>query len=253
MSSSSRLDYKTMDSRTSEENGSGPPAPSIRNSSPPQPETQPSSIIPPVTVLSPEALAQVRHAIGAPPYRFEQPSTNSRTRIHKRVPNGLYKTVLQKRRQAELSYYFTSAFYNTCLVLQILLGALLTALGSSSNLNGTAITILAAANTVNAGLLALLHNSGIPGRTRNDWNEYDKVEMFLLGLMDSGIVQQGMTTADVIQTCFNKYSNARATVERNQPSYYASTSSPSATGPGAASTGAGAGESAALLPAQLQR
>ncbi len=84
--------------------------------------------------------------------------------------------------------------------------------------------------------MALLHNSGLPGRIRNDWNEYDKVEMFLVEIMDSGIVEQGMSTADVIQTCFNKFSNARATVEKNKPSYYTGAAP---TGPGAAAGGVG--------------
>lgn len=52
--------------------------------------------------------------------------------------------------------------YNVRLMLQLLSGAALTGLGSTTNScgNGVAITILAAANTVNAGLIALLHNSG---------------------------------------------------------------------------------------------
>jgi hypothetical protein len=73
---------------------------------------------------------------------------------------------------------------------------------------------------VNAGLCALLHNSGLPNRIRNDWNEYSKVELFLVELMDSGIVESRMTKEDVIQGCFNMYSTARATVEQNKPSYY---------------------------------
>jgi SMODS and SLOG-associating 2TM effector domain len=51
--------------------------------------------------------------------------------------------------------------YNICIVLQLILGAALTALGSISSKHGLAITILAAANTVNAGVVALLHNSGL--------------------------------------------------------------------------------------------
>jgi hypothetical protein len=51
--------------------------------------------------------------------------------------------------------------YNICIVLQLLLGATLTALGSISAKHGLAIVILAASNTVNAGVMALLHNSGL--------------------------------------------------------------------------------------------
>jgi hypothetical protein len=51
--------------------------------------------------------------------------------------------------------------YNIAIVLQLMLGAALTALGSISRQHGLAIVILAAANTVTAGVVALLHNSGL--------------------------------------------------------------------------------------------
>jgi len=65
------------------------------------------------------------------------------------------------RCKAQYFFYFTSTMYNICIVLQLILGAALTALGSISIKHGLAITILAAANTVNAGVVALLHNSGL--------------------------------------------------------------------------------------------
>ncbi|KAH7409104.1 hypothetical protein BKA64DRAFT_664153 [Cadophora sp. MPI-SDFR-AT-0126] len=222
MSTSPQSEEKTMDSHVSEDGHAG----SVNT-----PVPQPSKLTPGVTILSDDAHKAVCRAIGAPPSRYEEPKKDSTIRIDKRIPDGLYKATIRRRRKAQFSYYFTATLYNTCLVLQILLGAALTALGSASNKNGTAITILAAANTVNAGLVALLHNSGLPGRIRNDWNEYDKVEMYLVEMMDSRIAEDGMSTADVIQTCFNKYSNARATVERNKPNYY---SGGAPTGPGAA-------------------
>jgi len=88
------------------------------------------------------------------------------------------------------------------LVLQILIGAVTTALASSSAAQGTGITILAAANTVNAGLLALMHNSGMPDRFKHDWNEFDKVEMFMKELIDAGIVREGVSKEDVIADCY---------------------------------------------------
>ncbi|KAK0109605.1 hypothetical protein ONS95_002289 [Cadophora gregata] len=222
MSTSPQFEDKTMDSHISEDGQAG----SVKI-----PASIPSKLTPGVAILSDEAHRAVCRAIGAPPSRYEEPKKDSTLRIDKRIPDGLYKATIKRRRKAQFSYYFTATLYNTCLVLQILLGAALTALGSASKKNGTAITILAAANTVNAGLVALLHNSGLPGRIRNDWNEYDKVEMFLVEMMDSRIAEDGLSTADVIQTCFNKYSNARATVERNKPNYY---SGAPATAPGTA-------------------
>ena len=54
-----------------------------------------------------------------------------------------------------------STVYNIAIVVQLILGASLTALGSISSKHELAIVILAAANTVTAGVLALLHNSGL--------------------------------------------------------------------------------------------
>lgn len=74
----------------------------------------------------------------------------------------------------------------------MLLGAAITALASSSTTK-TTITILAAANTVNAGLLALMHNSGIPDRYKNDWTEYERVELFMKEVIGGGIVRENVT------------------------------------------------------------
>jgi hypothetical protein len=85
------------------------------------------------------------------------------------------------------------------LVLQILLGAAITALAPSSTFSkNTSITILAAANTVNADILVLMHNSGLPDRYKNDWNEFDNVEMFVKEVLESGIVRDGMGRDEVI-------------------------------------------------------
>jgi hypothetical protein len=96
-----------------------------------------------------------------------------------------------------------------------------TALSASSTTpKQTAITILAAANTVNAGILALMHNSGVPDRFKNDWTEYEKVEMFLEELITAGIVPEGQGKEDLVQECWDRFAKARATVARNKPDVY---------------------------------
>jgi hypothetical protein len=51
-------------------------------------------------------------------------------------------------------------------------------------------------------------------------------------VMHSGVIDVGMTRDDVIQAAYDKYNTARATVEKNQPEYYA--------GPNASSAGSSA-------------
>ncbi|KAE8442448.1 hypothetical protein EG329_003349 [Mollisiaceae sp. DMI_Dod_QoI] len=199
---------------------------------------------PAVTHLSEGDLKAVREALGAPPIYFESVNPRNPTpasKLSKRVPNGLYKTALKIQKRASLRHTSVTLLYNFCIILQLLLGAILTALSALSltaTKYGTATTIIAAANTINAGVIALLHNSGFPGRLRNDLNEYSKLVEWLEFVMHSGVVDAGMTRDDVIQTAMDKYNEARATVEKNQPSYYVGPK----TTTGAATTPAASGD-----------
>jgi hypothetical protein len=62
-------------------------------------------------------------------------------------PCGLYKRVVDKRKTCWWKYQILAFVYNACLVLQLLLGATLTALGASDKKKSVAITIIAALNT----------------------------------------------------------------------------------------------------------
>ena len=114
-------DSSMTDPLVSQENS--PRASAVKPPSRPQSQSQPQSqshpqpqapapFLPPIStgvaILSPVDLAEVRRAIGAPPSRFEQPSTESSARIPKGVPDGLYKKTLERRREAQFSYYFTA-------------------------------------------------------------------------------------------------------------------------------------------------
>ncbi len=84
------------------------------------------------------------------------------------------------------------------MVIQIIIGAVLTALGSFSKDNSVPIMVLAAINTVTAGLLALMHNSGLPDRYRMNKVQFDNVEDFLrvgtspLLAVDHGVVAESL-------------------------------------------------------------
>ncbi|EKD21071.1 uncharacterized protein L3040_000891 [Drepanopeziza brunnea f. sp. 'multigermtubi'] len=146
----------------------------------------------------------------------------------KGLPNGLYKDVVRSRTISQYQYYLSSFMFTSALILQLLLGAALTGIGSTSAGTSTTITVLAAVNTVLAGVLALMHNSGLPDRYKNDWTEFDEVEMYLNELVEAGIVSSGWSRDQVIEHCFALYRRAKGTVAKNKPSAYASTSSPAA-------------------------
>jgi hypothetical protein len=205
----------------------------------PEPET--------LTHISPDALTSITTALGGPPptklsitQHFWPPSG---------LPEGLYKTVLRERYNNQNKFYAIATIYNACLIAQLVLGAALTSLSASNAADHhTAITILAAANTVNAGLVALLHNSGLPGRIRNDFVEYEKVQLWMEEVMRGGValgnglnkegLPDGLTVRDrVVGEANARYWRARATVEKNRPNAYIGTNGQTplngANGPGA--------------------
>lgn len=52
------------------------------------------------------------------------------------------------------------------------------------------------------------------------WNEYEKVEMFLREVATTGVVCGGESREDMVAACFRKYKDAKATVLSNKPSVY---------------------------------
>lgn len=86
-------------------------------------------------------------------------------------PDGLYQDTLWEKAKFAYWFHIFSAIRCLLLVVQLALSATLTALGSLSLYDGTAITVIGAVNTCMAGILALMHNSGLPDRYRSDRNE----------------------------------------------------------------------------------
>jgi hypothetical protein len=132
-----------------------------------------SSSDPALRQLSEKERIDVCRAIGA--YSDDEEKL-SRIIDVKKLPDGLYKEVIVSRKKSQRTYNIVSFLYNICLVLQLVLGAILTSLGASEKITkkSVPITVLAAANTINAGIIALLHNSGLPGRYGNDTAEYSQ-------------------------------------------------------------------------------
>ena len=77
----------------------------------------------------------------------------------KGLPDGLYKDVIFQRSKYFIKYQLLSTLRWFLMICQIVLGAVLTALGSMSSHEGIPITTLAAINTVEAGVSALSSSS----------------------------------------------------------------------------------------------
>lgn len=138
----------------------------------------------------------------------------------KGMPPGLYRDIVRHRHKFYCLFHLFSIARWSLLVLQLLIGAALTSLGTLSLRDGTPITILGAINTVIAGFLAMLHNSGLPERFRHDMIQFEELEDHVKEILDSGIAPVGHSTDQVLAECFDVFREAKATVAANMPVNY---------------------------------
>lgn len=136
------------------------------------------------------------------------------------MPTGLYRDIVSQRTKFYYMFHGISILRWTLMVLQLLIGATLTSLGAMSMKDGTPITALGAANTVIAGFLALMHNSGLPDRYRCDMIQFEELEDHIKELLDCGMAPAEQTLDQVLAECFDTFREAKATVNANMPAAY---------------------------------
>jgi hypothetical protein len=89
-------------------------------------------------------------------------------------PTTLYKRATRELHSQNTTYMVTACLSNTLLLTQVVLGAILTALGASES-SHVLITIFAVMNTVIAGLVAYLKSRGQPMRARMFRDDMERV------------------------------------------------------------------------------
>ncbi|KAI0012949.1 hypothetical protein F4779DRAFT_508906 [Xylariaceae sp. FL0662B] len=134
--------------------------------------------------------------------------------------DGLYQDVLCEKTKFTYWFYLLSGVRWILMIVQLAMNAVMTALGSMSFKNGTAITVIAAVNTCVSGMLALMHNSGLPDRYRSDRNEFYKLEERLKSIVDTRLVPADQNINEVLASCFHMFRRARQTVLNNIPQSY---------------------------------
>ncbi|KAF4445921.1 hypothetical protein F53441_10392 [Fusarium austroafricanum] len=137
----------------------------------------------------------------------------------KGIPPGLYRDCIYRRTISFYCFHLFGVVRAVFFVLQLMIGASLTAL-SSGDYDNTVITILAASNTVIAGLLALLHNSGVPDRYRFDKAEFERVEDHIRELLTTGLVRADQSVQEALAKCYDLFHHAKRTMEANMPATY---------------------------------
>lgn len=95
------------------------------------------------------------------------------------APNkGIYVTVVDNEMKCKRSYKFSSILINSCLGIQLVAAATLTALGAGDGSRGL-VTVFGAINTVIAGFLTYLKGSGLPNRLKYFQHEWGKVREYI--------------------------------------------------------------------------
>lgn len=90
-------------------------------------------------------------------------------------PNiGIYTRIIKAEKKSAFNYKVFHLLINTCLAVQVIFGAILTALGASDG-SRKAVTAFGAIGTIMAGILAYLKGSGLPNRLKYDEDEWRKI------------------------------------------------------------------------------
>ncbi|KAE8346963.1 hypothetical protein BDV24DRAFT_174542 [Aspergillus arachidicola] len=107
------------------------------------------------------------------------PTLNTLHHYNRTVPNvGIYARVVEAEQTTAKRYRFYSILINTCLAVQIVVAASLTALGAASGPH-SAVTAFGAINTIMAGILTYLKGSGLPDRLKHYQNEWRNIREYI--------------------------------------------------------------------------
>ncbi|PKY07115.1 hypothetical protein P168DRAFT_287609 [Aspergillus campestris IBT 28561] len=91
---------------------------------------------------------------------------------------GIYTRVVRAEETAAQRYRLFSILINTCLGVQIVVAAALTALGAAAGPH-SAVTTFGAINTIVAGVLTYLKGSGLPDRLKHYQNEWGNIREYI--------------------------------------------------------------------------
>jgi len=153
----------------------------------------------------------------------EERKTNQLRSCEGDIPSKQFNSIIEKAYKKQTTYYFVLASMSYgMLLLQIAIGATLTALGSNaSRAARVAIVILGATNTFIAGLLTLLKSRNQPNRALQFRNGLRGVYEELWQT-DSNLVSDDdpETADDAANRLWMRYLHVRAEAEANYPDFW---------------------------------
>ena len=174
-------------------------------------------------------LANFRHMVGIHSTKgFSSASDAMHSNLHfdgRAAPNiGIYNRVCHREAEAKRGFKFASILINSCLGVQVIVAAALTAMGAA-NTNHRSITAFGAVNTTIAGILTYLKGSGLPNRIRWYENEWKKVREYI-EQRERDFSRPGcrLDVQEVVQVIEAMYEEVKADIQNNTPEAYVSLS-----------------------------
>jgi hypothetical protein len=165
-----------------------------------------------------------RNAIGIHPSADMTNPSPSDLEAARKKAQGIYAKVISLQTWRRRQYQAVETIYYVAIGTQIVIGAVLTALGPISGQHSKSITILGIVNTATAGVIALLKGQGLPDRLRKDEFEMRKVQDYIEAVdarLSLGVGEISDEELDeLVQRVFAKYNAARDTAELNKPDSY---------------------------------
>lgn len=136
---------------------------------------------------------------------------------------GIYKRTVDAEFWAYVNYLATAILINTCLLLQIIVAAALTALGAAEA-SHTLITLLGVLNTAIAGVLTYMKGQNLPNRLRQYWNGLRKLrEHIEQRERDFCNPNTKLDVEEEVRIIVHTYDDVRQEAEDNEPDSYVTT------------------------------
>lgn len=161
--------------------------------------------------INDESLLIFRRAVGINSDRSTTCTDSETLEKGRKRAVGIYRSVIQHQRNKRLTHHTLGILLYTCHFLQIVLAAVLTALGPNAKNYEVAITVLGAVNTVTAGILAVLKGSGMIERLAKDEVEFKKLQDWIEeteSLLSVGIIGRNRKEVGVfVEVAFKKYNS----------------------------------------------
>ncbi|KAK5163440.1 uncharacterized protein LTR77_010622 [Saxophila tyrrhenica] len=148
----------------------------------------------------------------------------ARTRGRPAPNRGIYATVVDSEIKCRRNYRFCSRLINSCLGLQIIVAAALTALGAAKS-SGATVTVFGAINTVIAGFPTYLKGSGLPNRLKYFQQEWSKVREYIEQRERDFSIITPTSVMDEVTIIRHTFEEVQADVEANTPNRFISTGS----------------------------